>query len=94
MTRGTTFIVLIALMGLLAVACATEPMRQMETNNAKIQVDELFTHDGCTVYRFYDEGYARYYVRCGTNGSTSFGDLHSSGKISYTLPQQIQTEIR
>lgn len=43
-----------------------------ESDKARVengfQVAKLFTHDGCTVYRFYDEGRSRYYVNC--NGAT------------------------
>lgn len=32
------------------------------------EVARLFTHDGCTVYRFYDRGHYRYFTNC--SGST------------------------
>ena len=41
------------------------------TSNAEVPVERLFTHEGCTVYRFFDRGY-HYYVRCdGTATSTA-----------------------
>ena len=42
------------------------------------QVDTLFTHDGCTVYRFYDEGRARYFTNC--NGSTVYEQYYGKGQ--------------
>jgi hypothetical protein len=57
-------IVLIALVALLA-GCS----KQAETSTAvgaEFVVDKLFTHEGCTVYRFYDGGTTRYYTNCGS----------------------------
>jgi hypothetical protein len=50
-------------------ACVTEPMATTPSTNPDLHVDTLFTHDGCTVYRFRDLGY-HYYVRCGGAGPT------------------------
>ncbi len=44
-------------------ACVNDPVATSPSNNADVHVDELFTHDGCTVYRFKDLQY-HYYVRC------------------------------
>lgn len=55
---------LIALVALL-VGCS----KQAETSTAvgaEFVVDKLFTHEGCTVYRFYDGGNSRYYTNCGS----------------------------
>ena len=35
-------------------------------------VEKLFTVDGCTVYRFYDSGYKRYFTNC--KGSTQWNE--------------------
>lgn len=35
------------------------------------EVDRLFTHDGCTVYRFWDGAGRRYFARC--EGASSAG---------------------
>jgi hypothetical protein len=42
---------------------ATEPVATSPSNNPDLHVDTLFTHDGCTIYRFRDLAY-HYYVRC------------------------------
>ena len=39
-------------------------------------VEKLFTHEGCTVYRFADSGRSRYFTNC--NGTTSW--VESCGK--------------
>ena len=44
--------------------CLAEPIATAPTNNAGIQVDLLFEHDGCRVYRFRDVSY-HYYAKCG-----------------------------
>lgn len=44
--------------------CDVDPVSQSNTNNKEIQVDLLFTHDGCNVYRFNDGGNNHYFVKC------------------------------
>ena len=44
-------------------ACVTDPLATSPSSNPDLRVDMLFTHDGCTVYRFRDLSY-HYYVRC------------------------------
>jgi hypothetical protein len=58
MLKRTLFVLVLATAGCHASAVAESP-----TNNAELEVQVLFTHDGCTVYRFFDVG-AHYYVRC------------------------------
>jgi hypothetical protein len=48
---------------LLPACTAAHPIAVSPTNNREVEVQELFTHDGCTVYRFRDWTY-HYYVRC------------------------------
>ena len=47
--------------------CMTEPLATVPTNNAGIQVDLLFQHDGCNVYRFRDVTY-HYFAKCNGAG--------------------------
>jgi hypothetical protein len=44
--------------------------------NKEFEVEKLFEHDGCKVYRFYDGGWQRYYTNC--SGSTQW--TQSCGK--------------
>lgn len=56
---------------LLLAACQKDAVSVSRTDNADIQVEELFTHNGCTVSRFQDSGYSHYFADCrGTLTST------------------------
>ena len=64
MHKAMSRLALLGLAALLFIAgCVNEPIATAPSNNADIRVDELFTHDGCTVFRFKDGPY-HYYVRC------------------------------
>lgn len=79
-------IVLIIILMLIA-ACAKTP----ETSTAvgkEFIVEKLFTYEGCTVYRFVDAGYNRYYTNC--NGETI--SQYSCGK-SCRRDDNISTKI-
>ena len=54
----------------IASGCATSiPIQTKEPeNNKTYQVDYLFEHEGCKVYRFYDRGNYVYFTNC--NGET------------------------
>lgn len=63
--------------GLFVTACSEHPMSAERTDNPNYVVETLFTHDGCTVYRFRDSG-NRYFAKCGqvvadTNWTESCG---------------------
>lgn len=49
--------------------CSQQGEVTVSVNN-RFTVDKLFTHEGCTVYRFYDGGAYRYYTNC--SGSTQW----------------------
>ena len=46
-------------------------------NNKTYRVQYLFQHDGCKVYRFYDEGHYVYFTNC--NGQTTSIEKDSTG---------------
>lgn len=50
----------------MATSCATGvPLQTKESeNNKTYDVDYLFEHDGCKVYRFYDRGNNVYFTNC------------------------------
>lgn len=52
------------------------------------KVGRLFTVDGCTAYRFYDNGRAIYYTNC--KGATD--STYNSGKN--VMHQQVTTDIK
>lgn len=43
-------------------------------------VERLFTHEGCTAYRFKDGGTRVYYTKCGVDSDTSYSRQQSCGK--------------
>ena len=61
--------ILLLLVILLFSACTKKPISVSNTDNIDINVGELFTHEGCTVYRFSDNGDYHYYAHC-VNGSS------------------------
>lgn len=59
-------------LGLLLLASCVKKNTSLQTSNTdnpQIQVELLFTHDGCKVYRFYNIDY-RYFTNC--TGSTTW----------------------
>jgi hypothetical protein len=52
------------------VACEKTPVSEAPTNNVDIPVALMFTHDGCNVYRFYDDGRNHYYTDCNGTQNT------------------------
>jgi hypothetical protein len=65
---------------IIALACAALAgcTKAAETSSAAgldFKVDRLFTHEGCTAYRFADEGRFRYYTRCdGAQAATTWSE--------------------
>lgn len=57
------------------VSACTKPAESSVTVGKDFTVETLFTHEGCTVYRFRD-GYNRYFTNC--KGDTSWSE--SCGK--------------
>lgn len=72
-----TFLFAIACLLLIMSSCFTgKPVaKQVPGNNQTYQVDYLFEHDGCKVYRFYDRGNYVYFTNCG-------GDVTAIGNDS------------
>ena len=54
---------IIALSFLLA-ACGNEAIGTVQTNNPNFELKLLFSHDGCSVYRFWDFNEVHYYTDC------------------------------
>ncbi len=55
------------LIAILFVAVLAGCAKQAETSSnvgTEFVVDKLFTHEGCTVYRFTDYGNPRYFTNC------------------------------
>lgn len=61
-------------LALLAALTGCAEKKAAEASSAagvEFSVDRLFTHDGCTVYRFSDAGHLRYFTRCDGASSSS-----------------------
>lgn len=58
---------LIAVLCVFAAACTKDP--QTSNRIGEYNVEKLFEHDGCTVYRFFDARYV-YYTSC--KGNTDY----------------------
>lgn len=61
------------------------------SDNEAVSVSLLFTYDGCKVYRFFDLGRDRYFVKCET-GSGRTLTSEGCGK-NCTRPIEIPTEV-
>lgn len=79
----------LAIITLLALAGCHGKPEEATTLSEDFTVERLFTHEGCTVYRFRDAG-ARYFTNC--QGGTSWSTTQSNGKSSTRKHHEIQTE--
>lgn len=68
------------LIALAVAACGKEPVARSKTDNSRVEVETLFGHDGCTVYRFHDYGRAVYFARCAESTTASLSHHESCGK--------------
>jgi starvation-inducible outer membrane lipoprotein len=72
-------LIAIAAAALLLSGCARDPVETSRTDNPQINVEKLFEHDGCSVYRFMDGGNFVYYTNCQGSTQTSrgkYGDVN------------------
>lgn len=72
--------VLIAML-VLATGCAKNAERTDTKGVGGFRVETLFTHDGCTVYRFEDMR-TRYYAKC-VNADATTMTTQPAGKSSF-----------
>jgi hypothetical protein len=66
----------LAIIALTILAGCSKPAETSTAVGVEFVVDKLFTHEGCTVYRFSDGGNKRYFTNC--NGSMNWRE--SCGK--------------
>ena len=59
------------------LSACTKPPETSTAVGLEFVVDKLFTHEGCTVYRFVDGGYPRYFTNC--SGSVSWSEFCGKG---------------
>lgn len=68
------------LFAILAIGCAKPAQESSATANAEFRVDKLFTHEGCTAYRFIDAGRYVYYTVCDRGDTLQTEYSESCGK--------------
>lgn len=72
--------ILFAILLLAALSGCGKPAESSTRVGRDFEVERLFTHDGCTVYRFNDY-YTRYFTRCeGVSVPSSVSWTESCGK--------------
>jgi hypothetical protein len=74
-------LIAIAASALFLSGCARDPIETSRTDNPQINVEKLFEHDGCSVYRFLDGGHFVYYSNCQGSTQASYG---KQGDVSVT----------
>ena len=62
-----------------------------EPSKNELALTKILSVDGCDVYRFYDQGYFRYFSAC--SGSVSWTTMRKSGKTTITEPDSISTRV-
>jgi outer membrane biogenesis lipoprotein LolB len=75
----------------LLTACTGEAEEKTKVSK-NFEVDRLFTHDGCTVYRFMDKGSSHYYVNCNGGTFSQASSYNPSTKTSRTVINNIPTD--
>ena len=56
--------IMLSLTVLAMVAGCNKPAESVVRTGVEFTVERLFTHEGCTVFRFGDGGSSRYFTRC------------------------------
>lgn len=81
---------IIALALLAALTGCTKQAESSAAAGVEFRVDRLFTHDGCTVYRFHDGGRSRYFAKCEGAATSSMEWRESCGQ-NCTRPVDVPT---
>lgn len=82
---------ILAIAAFVLVGCQNDPLSVSRTDNAQFDVQLLFEHDGCKVYRFHDGSHTVYYTTC--KGQTTHDETRNNGKSSHTDTYQNSTEV-
>lgn len=69
------------------ISCQNTAEKTIPSSNMNYSIDKLFTHDGCTVYRFSDNGY-KYFTNC---KSVQWQQIE--GKITVDHNNQTENEL-
>ena len=80
--------IMLSLAALAMVAGCEKPAESVAHTGAGFTVERLFTHDGCTVYRFSDSS-KRYFTRCDGIAAQSTTTWQESCGKNCTRPVEI-----
>lgn len=83
---------LLVLCAVVLLGACSKTATESRTAVGEFKVDRLFTIDGCTVYRFSDAGYLRYFTNCKGNVSSQY--TMQSGKTTHVHVDDIPTEVK
>ena len=77
----------------LVLAACSKPAEHSAPAGVGFNVDRLFTHEGCTVYRFDDAGEYRYFTKCdgAASSSSSWSEARPCGKSQCRDAREIPT---
>lgn len=64
---------------------------QKDPGDPAINPTMIYQVDGCSIYRFYDEGYCHYFVKCVDGNTSTLARIHY-GK-GQSRPEEITTTI-
>lgn len=72
------------------VACVKPTGEPIQTQDPELKLAQLFTYDGCIIYRFYDKSEYHYFTDC--HGKIAGAYRESCGKGCSTLEyEEIET---
>ena len=74
---------------LLFTGCFAETVSTNKTENPKVDVGLLFSHDGCKIYAFTDGGERHYFVKCGQEQKTIGKDKCTTHYNAATKTSQV-----
>lgn len=81
--------IFLSIVVVLALGACTKKAETSTHAGREFTVDKLFTVDDCTVYRFSDAGYQRYFAKCKNSANTSWSESCGKGCTStYEVPTQ------
>ena len=81
--------IMLALAALAMVAGCDKPAESIVRTGVEFTVERLFTHEGCTVFRFKDGGSNRYFTRCDGIAAQSTTTWQESCGKNCTRPVEV-----
>ena len=86
---NTKIILTLAVLATTMVAGCEKPAESVVRTGAGFTVERLFTHEGCTVFRFGDGGSIRYFTRCDGIAAQSTTTWQESCGKNCTRPVEV-----